>query len=159
MAGVLTGVLDDGTPINLRVNDDGALIIEDNSLNAGARNFDSSTGLDHQTVAGEWKTTTLAVSGTGDYTALDFPCIVRQIRVRKTTNAGVATANTAGILLFKNGTSVFEGAAAAATPGTVLFDGLEGVICQTNLTVNFASASDTDKIEVVYRPLDLRVTW
>jgi hypothetical protein len=126
---------------------------------AGERQVGSWAGADHVAVAGEWKAATLVVGGIGDVIAWPGPAIVRAVRVRKTTNAGVATANTAGIILIKNGAAVLEGAAAAATPGTILYDGLDGVLFPNNLTLNFASASDTLKIECLFRPLDPLVTW
>jgi hypothetical protein len=102
-------------------------------------------------------------TATGDITVYNGPAIVRIIRVRFATDAGVATTNTAGIILVKDGATVKEGAAAAKTPGSTIYDGLDGVQFRTSVVVNFANGLDnpasSGKGEVLYRPLDVEVNW
>lgn len=130
---------------------------------AGERNETSTTGADYQSVAGEWKSTVIQTNATGDVTIYAGPCVVRSVRVRNTTDAGVATTNTVGIILVKDGTTVKDGAAAAKTPGSTIYDGLDGAQFRTSLIVNFASGSDnpasSGKIEVLYRPMPASVIW
>lgn len=130
---------------------------------AGERQPESTTGADHMVVSGEWKTALINTNSTGDVTFYNAPAVVRQIRVRNTNNAGTATVNTVGIILVKDGATVKDGAAAAKTPGAVIYEGLDGVQFRTSVVVNFASALDNPasdgKIEVIYRPLSTAVTW
>lgn len=136
-----------------------ALCFFKSSADAGERLISSTNGSDYVADANEWKAATITVASTGDLTVYNGPCLVRAVRVRKTNDSGTATVNTVGIILIKNGAVVKDGAAAAATPGTVLYDGLGGTIFNTSLILNFASTSDSLKIEVLYRPLDATVTW
>ena len=130
---------------------------------AGERAEGSTTGADYSSVAGEWKATTVQTNATGDITVYNGPAIVRMVRVRFTTDAGVATTNTAGIILVKDGTTVEDGAAAAKTPGSTIYDGLDGVQFRTSVVVNFANIADnpasSGKVEVLYRPLPAAVNW
>lgn len=137
----------------------GAAHTYEQGADAGERQPGSTSGADHKCVAGEWKTKTLTVAATGDLTVYPGPCVVRSVRVRATTDVGVATANTAGIILIKDGATVKDGAAAAKTPGATIYDGLDGAIFASSLIVNFASTSDSGKVEVAFRPLDPNVTW
>lgn len=130
---------------------------------AHERNVGSLTGTDYGSEAGEWKATLVNTNATGDVTIYNGPAIVRIIRVRATTNAGVATANTAGIILVKDGTTVKDGAAAGKTPSSTIYDGLDGAMFRTRVVINFAAAGDNPasdgKVEVLYRPLDQTNVW
>lgn len=136
-----------------------ALYVADKTIHAGDRQGDSLTGQDHVCTAGEWKTETIAVTRDGDKEIWPGPCLVRSVRVRNTGNTGTATTDTEGIILVKDGSTVKDGAAAAKTPGSIIYDGLEGIIFASRFILNFASISDDGKIEVAYRPLDPNVTW
>lgn len=130
---------------------------------AGERSESSTTGTDYQSSAQEWKATTVQTNATGDVTVYNGPALVKIVRVRWTTDAGVATTNTAGIILVKDGSTVKDGAAAAKTPGSTIYDGADGTQFRTSVVLNFASASDnpasSGKVEVLYRPLSSAVTW
>ncbi len=130
---------------------------------SGERVMGATTGTDYLSVAGEWKALLVNTNATGDVIAYNGPAVVRQVRVRNTSNAGVATVATLGIILVKDGATVRDGAAATKAAGTTIYEGLDGTQFRTNLTLNFASASDNPasdgKIEVLYRPLDPAVTW
>lgn len=150
-------------PIPLEASEAGALYVEIDGDLAGDRNSGSETGADYQAVAGEWRSYIVNTNATGDVTVYGFPCIVRAVRVRNTNNAGTATVNTVGIILVKDGTTVRDGAAAAKTPGSTIYDGLDGTQFRTSCVLNFASASDNPasdgKIEVLLRPMPDTVTW
>lgn len=130
---------------------------------AGERNESSTTGTDFTSTAAEWKSATVQTNATGDVTVYNGPAIVKSIRVRNTTDAGVATTNTAGIILVKDGATVKDGAAAGKTPGSTIYDGADGTQFRTSVVLNFASASDnpssSGKVEVLYRPASPDVTW
>lgn len=138
---------------------DGAAHVYNAFVAAGERNQGSNSGADFQVSAREWKSKTITVGATGDLLVIPYAAIVASIRVRRATNAGVGTANTAGIIIIKNGAQVIEAAAAGATAGTVLFNGEGGTLFPENLTINFASTSDTAKIEVLARPADTVAAW
>jgi hypothetical protein len=127
------------------------------------RNIGSSTGADYCAAMGEWKRILVNTNATGDVTVYSGPAIVRSVRVRATNNAGTATTNTAGIILVKDGSTVVDGAAAAKTPSSVIYDGLEGTGFRTSVVVNFASGSDNPasdgKIEVLLHAMPSSVTW
>lgn len=126
----------------------------------GGRQEESITGLDYQAVGFEWKSQTLTTpGGTGDLTIWDGPALVRVVRTRRATDAGGALGNTAGIVLIKDGTIVKDAAAAAVTPSSVIYDGLDGIIFNTSFIVNLASAGDDARIEVLFKPLDPGVSW
>ncbi len=127
---------------------------------ASERNADDTTGQDYASTAQEWKSVTVDTGGlTTDIVVYAGPALVDICRVRNTTAAGLAIANTVGVILLKDGSTVKEGAAAAKTPGSIIFDGRGGTIFATSIVLNCASASDDDKIEILYRPLDPTVTW
>ena len=141
----------------------GAMNVWEDSASADERIEDSPTGAGYSSVSGEWKAVTVQTNATGDVTVYSGPALVRIIRVRLTTDAGVATTNTAGIILVKDGATVKEGAAAAKTPGATIYDGLDGTQFRTSVILNFASGSDnpssSGKVEVLYRPLDPTNLW
>lgn len=154
----------DELPVALQGTDEGALLVVMDADAAGGRAGGSTDGADHQVHVGEWKSLTIATNATGDITIHNGPAVVRMVRYRKNNDAGVAFgANTAGIILVKDGTTVKEGAAAGVTPGSAIYDGLEGVQFRTSFIINFASGTDNPasngRIEVLWRPMPDTVTW
>lgn len=141
----------------------GGLWVYLKSALSGERSALSTTGTDYLSTASEWKSATVQTNATGDVTVYNGPCVVKSIRVRNTTDAGVATTNTAGIILVKDGATVKDGAAAAKTPSQVIYDGADGTQFRTSLILNFASALDnpasSGKVEVLYRPMPATVNW
>ena len=138
---------------------DGMPVVMLGGAQAGERGIGSKNGADHVAVSGEWKCETVTVAATVDKTVYAGQFIVRMVRTRRYTDAGGALSPTAGIVLVKDGTVVREGAAASLAGNVTIWDGLDGTIFSTSLVLNFASASDTGKIEVFYRPLDNKVSW
>lgn len=121
------------------------------------------TGTGYASMASEWKPILVNTNTTGDVTVCTGPSVLKAVRVRNTTNAGVATTNTAGIILVKDGTTVRDGAAAGKTPGAIIYDGADGTQFRTSVILNFAAAGDNPasdgKIEVLCRPMDTQVTF
>lgn len=150
-----------GQPSSLR-STDGALNCYAAFRTGGERNESSTTGADYAATAGEWKSIIVNTNATGDVTVWPGKALVRLIRVRATNNAGTATANTAGIILVKDGSTVRDGAAAAKTPGATIYDGLDGTRFDTSVVLNFANIGDNPasggKIEILLHTGDPRVT-
>lgn len=142
---------------------DKALACYKKHRDGGERNEDDPTGKDYSSIATEWKAITVQTNATGDVTVWPGPALVKFIRVRNTTDAGVATTATAGIVLVKNGGTVVDGAAASKGPGSVIYDGADGAMFRTSLVLNFANAADnpssSGKVEVLLRPLDPWNLW
>lgn len=142
----------------------GAEVVYDQSIKAGERAIGATTGVDYQSAAAEWLAATVQTNATGDVTVYAGPCIVKSVRVRNASDAGVATVNTAGIILVKDGAAtVKDGAALGKTAGSTIYDGSDGTQFRTSLVINFASALDnpvsSGKIEVLYRPMPAAVNW
>lgn len=139
---------------------DGALHFYEASKGAGDRNEDSPNGKDYKSTSDEWTPLTVAYTGTGDKVIVPEPCLVRIVRGRISSDAGVLNTTTAGIIIVKDGSTAREARAAGVSiPAGVFYDGVGGARFVTNLTINFANAGDTGKLEVLYRPLDPLSTY
>lgn len=148
-----------GLPVSLEASSK-ALKVYVASKGAGERNEDSPNGKDYKSTSDEWTPLTVTYTGTGDKVVVPEPCLVRIVRGRISSDAGVLNTTTAGVIIVKDGSTAREARAAGVSiPAGVFYDGVGGARFVTNLTINFANAGDTGKLEVLYRPLDPLSTY